>query len=72
MGVYEFEDRELTLASIHADLGLTLDKVREETGWDLRVSPQFKPTYPPTQEELRVLREKVDPNKIFIDGKFAL
>jgi glutaconate CoA-transferase subunit B len=72
MGLYEFEGGEMTLASIHTDLGLTLKEVKEETGWDLKVSPQLEHTYPPTEAELRVLRKKVDPHKIFIDGKFAL
>ena len=72
MGIYKFVDREMTLTSVHASLGITLGHVRAETGWDLRVSPRLDEIEPPTEEELRILREKVDPKKLFIDGKFAL
>ena len=34
MGIYEFADREMTLASVHTSLGVTLEQVRAETGWE--------------------------------------
>jgi glutaconate CoA-transferase, subunit B len=33
-----------------------VDKVRSETGWDLRVADDLAETDPPTDDELRVLR----------------
>jgi acyl CoA:acetate/3-ketoacid CoA transferase beta subunit len=72
MGVYGFEDGEMTLMSLHTDIGVKLEDVRAETGWDLKVTPILKTTEPPTQEELQILREKVDPRRLFVDGKFAL
>lgn len=71
MGVYAFEDGEMTLKSIHADIGVTLEDIKSETGWDLKITEDLKHTPPPTAEELSVLRKKVDPHKIFIDGRFA-
>ncbi|MDQ4084791.1 MAG: CoA-transferase subunit beta [Actinomycetota bacterium] len=47
--------RELTLVAVHP--GATVEQVRDATGWDLRVAREVRTTPPPTEEELRVLRE---------------
>ena len=60
LGIYAFEDREMVLKSVHAGIGVTLDKVKAETSWDLKVSPDLKDTEPPGGEELRVFREKIE------------
>lgn len=72
MGVYRFKQGEMVLESIHAGIGVTVQEIRKETGWELKVSPDCKVTQPPDPEYLRVLREKVDPNHIFMDGKPAV
>ena len=60
MGVYRFDpDGEMVLSSIHP--GITLQEVRDSTGWDLRVAPDLRETPPPTEEELRLIREELDP-----------
>jgi glutaconate CoA-transferase subunit B len=46
------------LTQIHP--GVEVDKVREETGWELTVADDLKITEPPTDEELAKLRELVD------------
>ncbi|MBW1799579.1 MAG: hypothetical protein JRJ85_02510, partial [Deltaproteobacteria bacterium] len=71
MGIYTFVNREMTLRSIHADIGITVEDIRSETGWEITLSPDLKETDPPTDEELDILRHKVDPHHIFVDGKFA-
>ncbi len=47
--------RELTLTSIHP--GVTVEQVRDATGWDLCVADRLEVTDPPTDDELRVMRE---------------
>jgi glutaconate CoA-transferase subunit B len=47
--------KELTLTSVHP--GVTVEQVREATGWDLRVAADVTVGEPPTAEELRVLRQ---------------
>jgi glutaconate CoA-transferase, subunit B len=37
--------------------GVSVEQVRSETGWELRVADDLAETEPPTDEELRVLRE---------------
>ncbi len=59
LGVLAFssDTRELVLESLHP--GVSLDQVRENTGWTLRVAAPLGATEPPTAEELRVLREEL-------------
>jgi glutaconate CoA-transferase, subunit B len=47
--------RELTLTQLHA--GVTVDDVREATGWRLRVADELARTEPPSDKELTALRE---------------
>ena len=48
------ETRELTLTQVHP--GVSEDRAREQTGWELQVSDDLEETEPPTEEELRELR----------------
>jgi glutaconate CoA-transferase subunit B len=49
------ETRELTLTQVHP--GVSADQAREQTGWRLRVSDDLEETEPPSEQELRELRE---------------
>jgi len=56
------ETREAYLASYHP--GNSVEEVRENTPWDLRVAEDVHETEPPRQEELRALREVLDPHRM--------
>jgi glutaconate CoA-transferase subunit B len=47
--------KELILTGIHP--GVTVDQVRAATGWDLHVADGLLTTAPPTDEELRTMRD---------------
>ncbi|HYY56194.1 MAG TPA: CoA-transferase [Pyrinomonadaceae bacterium] len=64
LGCYEFEDGEMILTSLHPHC--TLEHVRDQTGWNLRVSTRLETTAPPTHQELRILREELDPAHLYI------
>jgi glutaconate CoA-transferase, subunit B len=49
------DERELVLTRVHP--GVSVDQVRSETGWDLRVADELAETEPPSEEDLRILRE---------------
>ena len=49
------ESRELTLVALHP--GASVGGAREATGWELRVAADLKTTEPPTEDELRILRD---------------
>jgi glutaconate CoA-transferase subunit B len=53
---------EMTLARLHP--GVTLDEVRENMGWEPTVAPDLAETAPPTAEELRLIREELDPQGV--------
>ncbi len=72
LGIYVFEDREVVLKSIHSGVGVTIDQVKAEVGWDIRVASDFGDTEPPTEEELRIFREKVDPEQTWAGGRRLL
>jgi glutaconate CoA-transferase subunit B len=54
--IFDFgnEEREMQLVSRHA--GCSVDEIRAEIGWDIRVTDAGRMTQPPTTEELSVLR----------------
>ncbi|MFF7201014.1 CoA-transferase subunit beta [Streptomyces sp. NPDC008141] len=61
LGVFDFAtpDRSMRLASLHP--GVTLDRVREATGFALTVPDDVPYTREPTEDELRLIREVIDP-----------
>ena len=60
------ENGELILTTLHP--GITVDQVRANTGWELKTSSQMRVTQPPGEEELRILREELDPQGIYLKG----
>ncbi len=54
---------ELVLTSLHDCCDV--DQVKANTGWDLKVAPELRRTEPPTDTELRILREELDPQGIY-------
>lgn len=64
LGCYEFSKGEMVLTSVHP--GCSVDQVRERTGWDIQVSTDLKITEPPDHEELRLIREELDPGHLYI------
>ena len=58
------ESGELNLVALHR--GVTVAQVQENTGWDLKVAASLRETEPPTESELRILREELDPDRIYL------
>jgi glutaconate CoA-transferase, subunit B len=46
--------------------GISVDEVKQNTGFELAISDQVDQNPPPTLEELRILREDVDRNRLYI------
>ncbi len=65
LGTYGFDEEtgEMTLLTLHP--GVTLDQVRENMGWEPKVAPDLGETPPPTPEELRLIREELDPEGVY-------
>jgi glutaconate CoA-transferase subunit B len=60
MAVYRFgQDGQMRLASLHP--GITMEDIRDNTSWELELTNDVVETPPPTDEELRLIREELDP-----------
>lgn len=55
---------ELRLVAVHP--GVTVEQVRAATGWELRTAASVGTVPPPDEEELRLLREDVDPDRVYL------
>lgn len=64
LGVLEFDEGgEMVLATIHP--GVEVEQIKENTGWDLKVSADLGVTEPPTQAEIELLHE-LDPTGLYL------
>lgn len=65
LATYGFEEAsgEMTLHTLHP--GVTLDDVRANMGWDPRIADDLGETPAPTDEELRLIREELDPGGVY-------
>jgi acyl CoA:acetate/3-ketoacid CoA transferase beta subunit len=59
LGQFDFAQGRLRLVSCHS--GVTAEEVRAKTGFPLEVASDLEETTPPTEEEVRFLREEIDP-----------
>ena len=61
LGVFDFEtpDRSMRLRSIHP--GVTLAEIEKATGFSLTIPASVEETRAPTDEELRLIRDVLDP-----------
>jgi acyl CoA:acetate/3-ketoacid CoA transferase beta subunit len=61
LGVFDFEtsDNAMRLRSVHP--GVTVDEVVEATGFELVVPDDVPESRPPTDEELALIRDVIDP-----------
>lgn len=60
---FDNADREMQLSALYP--GVSEKDVRAETGWDLRRAPTIEEVSPPSPEELRLIREELDPSGMY-------
>ena len=65
LGTYTFDPAtgEMMLRTLHP--GVSLDDVKTNMGWEPRVAEDLGVTHPPTDEELRLIREELDPGGVY-------
>lgn len=65
LATYSFDEGtgEMTVMTLHP--GVSLDDVRANMGWDPKVTPDLTETIPPSLEELRFIREELDPAGVY-------
>ena len=66
MAVLGFEEESKRMQVLSINPGHTREEIEENTGFDLLWAKEITETDPPNQEELRILREEIDPEGYFI------
>lgn len=66
LGVFRFDsaNHEMWLTDIHP--GVQLEDIKANVGWPLKIADRPLITEPPTADELRIIREELDPDRIYI------
>lgn len=66
LAVFDFdqETKQMRIRSVHE--GITLQEVIENTGFELIIPQEVPVTSPPTEEELQLIREEIDPKGILL------
>jgi glutaconate CoA-transferase subunit B len=64
-GILNFDNsqREMQLSALYP--GVTVDEVKAEVGWPLRLAGKMEDVDPPSAEELRLIREELDPGAMY-------
>jgi glutaconate CoA-transferase subunit B len=66
LGIMDFEPETKRMRLIAVNPGVTKDDVIKNTGFELLVADEVVENEPPTEEELRILREEVDRHRLYI------
>lgn len=64
---FDSDTGEMILSTLHP--GVTFEEVQEGISWELKSAPNLGETPPPTAEELRIMREELDPDGIYTKHK---
>ncbi len=65
LGVLDFEEKSKRMRLISVNPGVTVENVVENTGFELLMADSIEENDPPTDDELKILREKVDPDGLY-------
>jgi glutaconate CoA-transferase, subunit B len=67
LGILEPDETgELVLTALHP--GAAVEQAVQNTGWELKVVSDLRTTDPLSEEELRILKEELDPQGIYLKG----
>jgi glutaconate CoA-transferase subunit A len=73
LGRFRFDPELGRLVLTHVHPGITVEEAQESTGFHLAVAEELLETAPPSEEELRAIREEVDPLGVrrleFVSGR---
>jgi glutaconate CoA-transferase subunit A len=76
LGIFELDHNEKRFRLVSVHPGVSLDKVRAQTGGEFLIAEPLPNTEPPSREDLRLIREEVDPFGIrqleFVPGRDRL
>lgn len=65
LGLFDYEEKSKRMRLIALNPGITVVDVIENTGFEILIADKVEQNDPPTAEELKILREKVDPDGLY-------
>lgn len=65
-GIFDFEENTKRMRILHTFPGETVQSIQDATGFELLVAPDVTQFPAPTTEEVRLIREVVDPGGVFV------
>lgn len=65
-GIFDFDEKTKRMRLMALNPGVTVDDIIANTGFELIIPKKVREVEPPTLEELKTLREEVDPHRIII------
>jgi glutaconate CoA-transferase subunit B len=65
LGIMDFDEKSKRMKLISLNPGVTVEEVVQNTGFELLIAEHLEHNEPPTNEELTVLREKIDPTGLY-------
>jgi glutaconate CoA-transferase subunit B len=63
--LFDFDNEQHEMTLIELAPGETVESVQAEIGWDVRVSSSLREMTPPSDEELKIIREDLDPRGLY-------
>jgi glutaconate CoA-transferase subunit B len=66
MAVLGFDNASRTASLVSMHPGVTIEQLLENTGFPLEVPNPIPITPGPSKEELRLLREEIDPGRVYL------
>jgi glutaconate CoA-transferase subunit B len=66
LGVMGYHPESKRMMLLATQPGVTVDQVLENTGFELLLADEIESSPAPTEEELKLLREEVDKDKLYI------
>ncbi|PID76039.1 MAG: glutaconate CoA-transferase [Deltaproteobacteria bacterium] len=65
-GIFDFEKESKRMRLIQTFPGETKESIQAETGFELLFADHVESFSPPSEEELRMIREDIDPGQVFV------
>ena len=65
LGLFHFDEQGEMVLKAH-NPAVSIQEVKEGVQWDLKIHRDVRPLDPPSEKELRVLREQVDPEGMYL------
>ena len=65
LGILGFDDETKRMKLLSVNPGVTPEKVQENTGFELLMAEEITENAPPTENELKILRECIDPDGLY-------